>query len=85
MEVLMGQNRSATFAKRARERARQEKRTAKAAKRAQRRADKPDRLRLPGEDPDLAGITPGPQSIEDADADGTEPEDDDGDEEEDTE
>ncbi len=58
----MAQNRSATFAKRARERARQEKRREKAEKRAQRRAEKEDRPTLiDGEDPDIAGIVPGPQ------------------------
>ena len=58
----MAQNKSATFAKRARERARQEKRKEKAEKRAQRReqkADKPDATS--GVDPDIAGIVPGPQ------------------------
>lgn len=58
----MGKNPGATFAKRARERARQEKQQAKAAERAQRRAEKKVRGPLaPGEDPDIAGIVPGPQ------------------------
>ncbi len=58
----MAQNRSATFAKRARERARQEKRKEKAEKRAQRRAEKDERpTAVNGEDPDIAGIVPGPQ------------------------
>ena len=58
----MGTNRGATAAKRARERARQERQKEKAERRAQRRADKGDRQ--PGstdEDPDIAGIIPGPQ------------------------
>lgn len=58
----MGKNPGATFAKRARERARQERQQAKAAERAQRRAEKKQRGPLaPGEDPDIAGIIPGPQ------------------------
>ncbi|HPC84719.1 MAG TPA: hypothetical protein P5234_15605 [Thermoanaerobaculaceae bacterium] len=58
----MSKNPGATFAKRARERARQEKQQAKAAERAQRRAEKKARGPLePGEDPDIAGIVPGPQ------------------------
>jgi hypothetical protein len=48
--------------KRARERAKQEKQQNKAARRQeakQRRANTPDAA--PGEDPDIAGIVPGPQ------------------------
>jgi hypothetical protein len=46
--------------KRARERAKQEKRQQKAERRAQSSSGRPKRL--PGdEDPDLAGIVPGPQ------------------------
>ncbi|OFV89835.1 MAG: hypothetical protein A3J75_07010 [Acidobacteria bacterium RBG_16_68_9] len=54
----------ATQAKRRRELAKQEKRQAKAERRAQRKAEKaqnPARELAPGEDPDLAGIIPGPQ------------------------
>jgi hypothetical protein len=55
-------NRKATAEKRARERARQERQRAKAEKRATRRAEKLDRgPRSEGEDPDIAGIVPGPQ------------------------
>jgi hypothetical protein len=58
----MARNRSATFAKRTRERERQEKRKVKAEKRAQRRSEKEGRPDLPaGVDPDIAGIVPGPQ------------------------
>lgn len=52
----------ATFAKRERERARQQHREDKLAKRQQRQAEKKERPPLvPGEDPDIAGIVPGPQ------------------------
>jgi hypothetical protein len=58
----MAKNRGATFAKRARERAQQEKREAKSAERTQRRGEKKEKGPLaPGEDPDIAGIRPGPQ------------------------
>ncbi len=58
----MAKNRKATAAKRQRERARQEKNKEKAEKRAQRQAERRDRPRGDeGEDPDLAGIVPGPQ------------------------
>ncbi|MGE5235810.1 MAG: hypothetical protein ACM3O7_05645 [Acidobacteriota bacterium] len=50
------------MAKRARERARQERQKTKSERRAQRRAEKLERSPLaPGEDPDIAGIVPGPQ------------------------
>ena len=52
----------ATFAKRERERALQQHREEKAAKKQQRKTDKPDRPGLGSEqDPDIAGIVPGPQ------------------------
>ncbi len=48
--------------KRARERARQEKQQQKAARRLEAKAKKGDESsRAPGEDPDIAGIVPGPQ------------------------
>ena len=47
--------------KRARERARQEKRQQKEARRIESRSRKPESGRAPGEDPDIAGIVPGPQ------------------------
>ena len=46
--------------KRARERARQEKQQMKAARRLE-RAKRPSVPRVDGEDPDIAGIVPGPQ------------------------
>ena len=46
--------------KRARERAKQEKQQQKAARRAERKATQPARD-AGGEDPDIAGIVPGPQ------------------------
>jgi len=50
------------MAKRARERARQEKQKQKAERRAERRAEKATRPTHAGEDdPDIAGIVPGPQ------------------------
>jgi hypothetical protein len=54
-----------TFAKRQKERARQDKQREKDAKRKQRRAEGPAPRGdvAPGEDPDIAGIIPGPQPI----------------------
>jgi hypothetical protein len=52
--------------KRLKEKARQEKQQDKAQRREQRRDEKKNRAPLaPGEDPDLAGIVPGPQPIPD--------------------
>jgi hypothetical protein len=48
--------------KRQKERTRQEKQREKDQKRKQRRDEKPDRP-VGGEDPDIAGIIPGPQPI----------------------
>ena len=50
-----------TFIKRQKERARQEKQRLKAEKRAQRTAEKTKAVAIDGEDPDIAGIVPGPQ------------------------
>ncbi len=47
--------------KRRREAEKRRKREAKAADRARRRADKIPKSEMGGEDPDLAGIVPGPQ------------------------
>jgi hypothetical protein len=47
--------------KRARERARQEKRQEKEARRADRARQTTKRVTEGGEDPDIAGIVPGPQ------------------------
>lgn len=55
---------STTFNKRSKERARQDKAREKAADRAQRKVEKANRPPpAPGEDPDLAGIVPGPQPL----------------------
>jgi hypothetical protein len=58
--------------KRARERARQEKQQQKAARRLQSKSQRPTTQSGDGEDPDIAGIVPGPQPSpwgEDEDAD----------------
>ncbi len=53
-----------TFAKRSKEKQRQEKKSAKAIERQQRKlARKNAPPRIPGEDPDIAGIIPGPQPL----------------------
>jgi hypothetical protein len=52
-----------TQKKRQREMARKEQRADKAARRAERKANKEERVGPPGEDPDLAGIVPGPQPL----------------------
>ena len=53
-----------TFAKRSKEKMRQEKQIAKAQDRQQRKLVRKDAPpRVPGEDPDLAGIIPGPQPM----------------------
>lgn len=53
-----------TFEKRNKEKLRQEKQQAKALDRQQRKlARKNAPPRVPGEDPDLAGIIPGPQPL----------------------
>jgi hypothetical protein len=49
------------FTKRLKERARQDKQKEKELKRQQRRTERGDRPLEPGEDPDIAGIVPGPQ------------------------
>lgn len=50
------------FMKRQKERARQEKKAEKLQRRAERKAQREEHPRDPnGEDPDLAGIVPGPQ------------------------
>lgn len=58
----MGRPGPASFTKRKREMDKKEKRQAKLALRAERRAQKAQRPpRVPGQDPDLMGIIPGPQ------------------------
>lgn len=50
--------------KRMKEKARQEKQQDKAARRVQRKNERSQRSPVkPGEDPDIAGIVPGPQPI----------------------
>lgn len=59
---------STTFQKRQKERARLDKQKEKDALRKQRREDKPVRQAgADGVDPDIAGIIPGPQPIQDDD------------------
>ena len=52
---------SPTQKKRQREFALKEHRADKASRRAERKAAKDERVDAPGEDPDIAGIVPGPQ------------------------
>lgn len=59
---------NSTFGKRQKERSRQDKQREKLAKRIERSNNKVDRVALPGEDPDIAGIIPGPQPKEEDDA-----------------
>ena len=59
----MGNRGRATFAKRQREIARQEKARDKAAKRVERTETKVKLDRNSEEDPDIAGIVPGPQPL----------------------
>jgi len=62
----MGRPGPATQAKRARERAKQEKRKAKEERRALRKELKVQKAQQTGdsdEDPDIAGIVPGPQEL----------------------
>jgi hypothetical protein len=55
-----------TAKKREKERARQERQRQKDAKREERKQDRMNRpAGAPGEDPDIAGIVPGPQPLED--------------------
>jgi hypothetical protein len=53
----------ATFAKRQKEIARQERAREKAAKRVERKETKPSLDRSANDDPDIAGIVPGPQPL----------------------
>ena len=53
-----------SISKRQKEMSRKEERERKEARRAQRKADRENRpTGAPGEDPDIAGIVPGPQPI----------------------
>jgi hypothetical protein len=61
-EALVANRTRPTLEKRAKERARQEKRKAKDERRANAKAQRAANPRRAGdEDPDIAGITPGPQ------------------------
>ena len=53
----------ATFAKRQKEIARQERAREKAVKRVERKETKPKLERSASDDPDIAGIVPGPQPL----------------------
>lgn len=59
----MGNRGRVTFAKRQREIARQERAREKSAKRQERKATKVKVDRHAGDDPDIAGIVPGPQPL----------------------
>ena len=50
-----------SFAKREKEKNRTQKRQEKEAKREQRKLERANRVVTDGEDPDIAGIVPGPQ------------------------
>ena len=50
-----------TFTKNQRERAKQQKKKDKAERRAQRKTEREERVVSGDEDPDIAGIVPGPQ------------------------
>jgi hypothetical protein len=56
-----------TPGKREREKARQEYQRAKEDRRRRRREEKDSTPRAPGEDPDIAGIVPGPQPVAEED------------------
>jgi hypothetical protein len=55
------------FLKRQKELARQEKQREKEARRKARKENRPTRTGFEGEDPDIAGIVPGPQPLPDED------------------
>jgi hypothetical protein len=64
-EVLSGAGRTQRLLPDNKEKMRQEKQSAKALDRQQRKLVRQNAPpRLPGEDPDLAGIVPGPQPLE---------------------
>ena len=58
-----------TTGKRAREKARQDHQREKMERKKRRQETKVPVPRIPGEDPDIAGIVPGPQPVEDPDFD----------------
>ena len=59
----MARRSGSTFQKRQKEMARQQRQQDKMARRLQKKKDRqePDGTPIPGEDPDIAGIRPGPQ------------------------
>jgi hypothetical protein len=59
--VVLPKRHKASFEKRRKERERQERKLLKEERRAQRRAAREKAATNPGEDPDIAGIVPGPQ------------------------
>ncbi len=60
----MGKNSRPSFQKRAKEKARQDRRKEKDARRLETRARREVNASAPtGEDPDIAGIVPGPQPV----------------------
>jgi len=59
--LLLANRSRQTFIKRQKERARQEKQRVKAERRVQKNADRVKAESLDGEDPDIAGMVPGPQ------------------------
>ena len=63
LEQPMANKGRATFAKRQKEIARQERAREKAAKRVERSETKTKVARSPEDDPDIAGIVPGPQPL----------------------
>ncbi len=61
---------SPTMNKRQRERDQKEKKKEKEAKKRERQQNKSPRVAVDGEDPDVAGIVPGPQPLPDPWVDG---------------
>jgi len=59
----MGKNSRPSFQKRAKEKARQERQKEKDARRVEARERKANAPPKTGEDPDIAGIVPGPQPL----------------------
>jgi hypothetical protein len=59
----MGKNSRPSFQKRAKEKARQERRKEKDARRLEAKGRRANAIPRTGEDPDIAGIVPGPQPL----------------------
>ncbi len=59
----MGKNSRPSFQKRAKEKARQDRRKEKDARRLETKERRANALPRTGEDPDIAGIIPGPQPL----------------------